>query len=1115
MTDRFLSGTATGSLSDGTLSIFGATLGAENLTPNMALKTSILSGIVSSNLEISDTNGLQDALDTENLWDRATTTISPKNAGDDLDLVDQKVTTSYTPVDNVDLTNKLYVDTAVAVENIWNRSDPDITLNDNTDVVCLGTNTDVTQTFMTYQGDQNYSKTYVYDTDVAGLGLNAHVQILGAGVAQYQLAFTNEGGGGYVIRHNLNTQATALYLLSDPADSLATSRWWTIQKTAGNSTNAWSKQYFSGSGTFIYETIDPTTGYSWDIPTSDSYIFNINSTPEATLDATGLDIVTDITMPTTGSLQNYMTYIGSAGVVSGFAITDVGDGTVNIAQGVAYLRSSNSDTAGLIEYTVSAKNALSLTDNSENTVYIDYNAGTPDILNTVTSSTVTDNENNLIEIYEIIRDGNDLTITPHFQYVGNAMKRANIKDYAIYGHQRASGLIISDSADTNRNVGVTAGVIWVKFNEGSISAIDTSGADTFTRYYTSDSGANWTKQTAQTQWDNTNYNDITSGLVDMTVNRYAFQDFWIGGDGRLLSLFSQAQYNSRAGAENANPSSTVPHILTVGHSIFIGRIVYQKSGADAVSTLSVFTTTFNAAVVTSHGDLSDLSVDDHSIYVTLANRTGETLNIDNITAVGTIIVDNSADAEIVIDRGSHITDEGVLTYKTANITKFEVGLRDDSTNDYHIWRSDDKTLLKFSESTDIVTMLAQNFEMQSASSGGTCTFIIDSENDATIRTQRGAVTDHNLIDFYTAAANVWSVGQLEDSEDLTIYRTGGGGTETVMRFDHAADEVEIVTGSLTVTGNIISNSDGSSMIESDRASNVIYNAITRYSTGGGSKWEIGLRPDASDDLHIWRNDDVSVMRFDHAANEIEIKTNTIDATPTTGAMVLTLKSVDNGANIHTDRGDTSDFSGLYLESGGTLTWQIGSRNDASEDLHIWRNGGAAGTKICMTFDHAADEVYFPTVYETTVTSARDLEIQSDGLIGYVSSITAAKINITNITSSDWLYQLAPKSFNYRVKDANGDFTDEAETTQQYGLLAEDMQLVNDNLCIYDTIKDHVQDCDEIECECQGTHQQLCGIYYKKLITPMLHIIKQQKSLIDALSIRVSQTEAALISLQNP
>ena len=85
MTNRFLSTAETGTLEGGTTTIFGATIGAENLLASTALKTNALKVMVSTNLDISDVNSLQTQLDSVGVgWSRTAPLVAFTNAGDRL-----------------------------------------------------------------------------------------------------------------------------------------------------------------------------------------------------------------------------------------------------------------------------------------------------------------------------------------------------------------------------------------------------------------------------------------------------------------------------------------------------------------------------------------------------------------------------------------------------------------------------------------------------------------------------------------------------------------------------------------------------------------------------------------------------------------------------------------------------------------------------------------------------------------------------------------------------------------------------------------------------------------------------------------------------------------------
>jgi hypothetical protein len=130
----------------------------------------------------------------------------------------------------------------------------------------------------------------------------------------------------------------------------------------------------------------------------------------------------------------------------------------------------------------------------------------------------------------------------------------------------------------------------------------------------------------------------------------------------------------------------------------------------------------------------------------------------------------------------------------------------------------------------------------------------------------------------------------------------------------------------------------------------------------------------------------------------------------------------------------------------------------------------------------------PAMYATTVTTPRNVFIDSNGNLGGISSVRASKTNITAIDTANWIYQLNPVTFNYRKKDEEGEFSDEFESEQQFGLIAEDVEAVNPDLCIY--VDDKLQ-----------------GVHYDRMIAPLIKAIQEQQAIIQSLTDRVAQLEA--------
>ncbi len=83
MTDKFLGSTSTEEISNGTTTVFGATIGASNLNASETVKTDSLKRLISTKLLISDTTNLQTTLDAlGDVWSRNDPNVAFKNAGD-------------------------------------------------------------------------------------------------------------------------------------------------------------------------------------------------------------------------------------------------------------------------------------------------------------------------------------------------------------------------------------------------------------------------------------------------------------------------------------------------------------------------------------------------------------------------------------------------------------------------------------------------------------------------------------------------------------------------------------------------------------------------------------------------------------------------------------------------------------------------------------------------------------------------------------------------------------------------------------------------------------------------------------------------------------------------
>ena len=176
------------------------------------------------------------------------------------------------------------------------------------------------------------------------------------------------------------------------------------------------------------------------------------------------------------------------------------------------------------------------------------------------------------------------------------------------------------------------------------------------------------------------------------------------------------------------------------------------------------------------------------------------------------------------------------------------------------------------------------------------------------------------------------------------------------------------------------------------------------------------------------------------------------------------------------------------------TWTSGSSHPGRLVFSTTADSATSPTermRIGSTGAIIAAGIYSHNISGTT----RDVYVKDDGLLGYITSTKASKGNINALSDVDWLYQLQPKTFNYRVQDEDGAFTDDLHSELEYGLIAEEVESVAPDLCFYDET---------------DNGQELRGVSYRKLITPLLAALQQANQRIETLE-TANASQAATIA----
>ncbi len=325
------------------------------------------------------------------------------------------------------------------------------------------------------------------------------------------------------------------------------------------------------------------------------------------------------------TLQHLQNVMHSTGWVAGGNVTDNGDGTVAVAAGQGLIRATDSAVATLYFFDWPADASISLTDTDDNWVYIDYNAGTPIAVASTTNPT---GDRTKIILAYIYRSGTELHINQTWRWTvgdhANLMMRAMAETMPF---ARVSGGMISGS---NRDILITSGTWWNGLTRFTTSAFDSSGADTFNAYYRDGVGG-WTEVAAQSEVNNTQYDDGSGTLATLTANRYGVFWVYLATDDDVHVVFGQGDYTLTL-AQEAQPPASIPPELVVD-SRFVGKIIIQKSAAAFTSVESPFTVPF---VVAGGGGTGDVTGPGSSVDNDIAlfdGTSGKTIK-DSGTTIG-------------------------------------------------------------------------------------------------------------------------------------------------------------------------------------------------------------------------------------------------------------------------------------------------------------------------------------------------------------------------------------------------------------------------------------------------------------------------------------------------
>jgi hypothetical protein len=180
---------------------------------------------------------------------------------------------------------------------------------------------------------------------------------------------------------------------------------------------------------------------------------------------------------------------------------------------------------------------------------------------------------------------------------------------------------------------------------------------------------------------------------------------------------------------------------------------------------------------------------------------------------------------------------------------------------------------------------------------------------------------------------------------------------------------------------------------------------------------------------------------------------------------LTFSTTADGASTPTERMRISSSGTTTITGGGTGTNNnFLAQNSSSARILALRDDGYTryGTATNSPYNFGVS------------TSTKAMFMDNGGGFGFNSSIRASKTNIETAPTADWINNLDVVTFNYRLKNEDGTYSDEAEAELRWGVIAENAEQVNPDFCSYDS------------------SGKLDGFHYDRMIPVLLKAIQELK-----------------------
>lgn len=322
------------------------------------------------------------------------------------------------------------------------------------------------------------------------------------------------------------------------------------------------------------------------------------------------------------NVQRTIDHLWSSAITEGMEITENPDGTVNIAEGEAMLRSDNDNHGPIIACTMGEVNDMVLVDNKTNFIFADYNGGSPQYDSTDDIISILYDHTKQVGHY-CTRVGTSLDCLDVRDSVINFINHWNIRDGLIHGYQKALGNVMS--IDGTHHILLTSGAYYILNVPIPMPAFD-SNSETFKSVY-DDGAGDWTRSDDNII-DYGHYDNLSGTLQVATSSK--FTAFWayaiFNTPGRYLVMYGREEYASAAAALDAGlPATAPPEIAPNSTGTPIYKIIYQANGT-LISVVPIEQQTASGVSSTLHDQLPGLKGGEFGVFYhqSLANYNHET-----------------------------------------------------------------------------------------------------------------------------------------------------------------------------------------------------------------------------------------------------------------------------------------------------------------------------------------------------------------------------------------------------------------------------------------------------------------------------------------------------------